>query len=46
MDWGGKGVVNFNSEKTQLVSFGHSNNSAAMGVKMDRSSFMQNHLFR
>ena len=37
MDWGRKWLVNFNVGKTQLVSFGRSNNSGATDVKMDRS---------
>ena len=37
MDWGRKGFVDFNAGKTQLVSFGLSNNAGANDVKMDGS---------
>ena len=36
MDWGKKWLVDFNVEKTQLVSFDWSNNTGAIDVKMDR----------
>ena len=35
MDWGRKWLVDFNAGKTQLVSFGQSNNTGAIDVKMD-----------
>ena len=35
MDWGRKWLVDFNAGKTQLASFGQSNNTGAMDVKMD-----------
>ena len=37
VDWGKKWLVDFNGEKTQLVSFGRSNNSGYIDVKMDES---------
>ena len=37
MDWGRKEFVDFNAGKTQLVSFGLSNNAGANDVKMDGS---------
>ena len=45
MDWGRKWLVDFNSGKTQLVSFDQSNNTEAIDVKMygsvleEKSSF-------
>ena len=35
VDWGRKWLVDFNAGKTQLASFGQSNNTGAMDVKMD-----------
>ena len=35
MDWGKKWLVNFNTGKTQLVSFDRSNNNGSIDVKMD-----------
>ena len=35
VDWGRKWFVDFNAEKTQLVSFDRSNNTGAIDVKMD-----------
>ena len=35
--WGRNWFVDFNTEKTQLVSFDWSNNTAAIDVKMDGS---------
>ena len=32
MDWGRKWLVDFNAGKTQLASFGQSNNTGAMDV--------------
>ena len=37
MDWGRKWFVDFSAEKTQLVSFGRSNNIGAIDIKMDGS---------
>ena len=37
VDWGREWFVDFNAGKTQLVSFGRSNNASAIGVKMDGS---------
>ena len=37
MDWGRKWLVDFSAGKTQLVSFGWSKNTGAIGVKMDGS---------
>ena len=34
MDWGKKWLVDFNAEKTQLVSFDRSNNSRSIDVKI------------
>ena len=38
LDWGKKWLVDFNPEKTQLVSFGRSNNTGSTEVKMDGSA--------
>ena len=37
VDWGRKWLVDFNSGKTQLVSFDRSNNTGAIDFKMDGS---------
>ena len=37
VDWGRKWLVDFNAGKTELVSFGRSNNAVAIDVKMDAS---------
>ena len=37
VDWSRKWLVDFNAGKTQLVSFGWSNNTSAIDVKMDGS---------
>ena len=37
VDWGRKWFVDFSAEKTQLVSFGRSNNIGAIEMKMDGS---------
>ena len=42
MDWGRKWLVDFNAEKTQLVSFDRSNNTDAIDVKMDGSVLQEN----
>ena len=39
VDWGKKWLVDFNSVKTQLVSFDRSNNNSSIDVKMDGSVF-------
>ena len=35
MDWGKKWLVDFNAEKTQLVSFDQSNNNGSIDLKMN-----------
>ena len=35
VDWGKKWLINFNAWKTQLVSFGRSNDSGSIDVKMN-----------
>ena len=35
VDWGRKWLLDFNAEKTQLVSFNQSNNAGAIDLKMD-----------
>ena len=37
MDWGKKWLVDFNTEKTQLVLFDWSNNTGSIDLKMDGS---------
>ena len=37
LDWGSKGLVDFNAGKTQLVLFDRSTNTGAIVVKMDGS---------
>ena len=37
MDWRKKWLVDFNAEKTQLVSFNQSNNTVFIDVKMNGS---------
>ena len=46
MDWGKKWLVDFNVEKTQLVSFKQSNNTGAIDVKMDGSVLEEKSSFR
>ena len=46
MYWGRKWTVDFNSEKSQLVSFDRSKNTGAIDVKMDGSGLGENHLLR
>ena len=46
MDWGGKWLVDFNSGKTQLVSFDQSENTGAIDVKMDGSVFEKKSSFK
>ena len=38
-EWGRKWLVDFNAEKTQLVSFNWFNNTGAIVVKMDGPVF-------
>ena len=45
VDWGRKWLVDFNTEKTQLVSFDWSNNTDANNVKMD-GSFLEEKAFK
>ena len=46
VDWGKKWLVDFNSGKTQLVSFDWSNNNiGSIDVKMD-GSVLEEHLLR
>ena len=35
VDWGRKWLLDFNAEKTQLVSFNQSNNTGVIDLKMD-----------
>ena len=46
VDWDRKWLVDFNSGKTQLVSFDRSKNTGAIDVKMDGSVLEENHLLR
>ena len=46
VDWGKKWLVDFNAEKTQLVSFDRSNNSGSIYVKMDGSVFEEKSSFK
>ena len=41
MDWGRKGLVDFNAGKTRLVSFDQSNNTGATDVKLDGSVLVE-----
>ena len=49
-DWGKKCILDFNAEKTQLVSFDQSNNNGSIDVKIDgsvleeKSKIKKNHL--
>ena len=45
VDWGRKLLVDFNSGKTQLVSFDRSKNTGAIDVKMDRSVLEEKNIF-
>ena len=45
-DWGRKWLVDFNAGKTQLVSFGRSNNTGAIDVKMDGSVLEEKSSFK
>ena len=46
VDWGRKWLVDFNAEKTQLVSFDLSNNTGAIDVKMDGSVLEEKSSFK
>ena len=46
MNWGRKWLVDFNPEKTQLVSFDWSNNTGATDVKMDGSVLEEKSSFK
>ena len=46
VDWGKKWLVDFNAGKTQLVSFGWSNNNGSLDVKMDGSVLEEKSSFK
>ena len=46
MDWGNKWLVDFNAEKTQLVSFYRSNNNGSIDVKMGGSVIEEKSYFK
>ena len=46
MDWGEKRLIDFNAGKTQLVSFGQSNNTGAIDAKMDGSVLEEKSSFK
>ena len=46
MDWGRNWLVDLNAGKTQLVLFDHSNNTGAIGVKIDGSVIKENLSFK
>ena len=46
VDWGKKWLVDFCAGKTQLLSFGRSNNNVSIDVKMGGSILEENHLLR
>ena len=46
VDWSSKWLVDFNSGKTQLVSFDQSNNTGAIDLKMDESVFEEKLSFK
>ena len=46
VDWGRKWIVDFNAGKTQLVLFGQSKNTGAIGVQMDGSVLEENSSFK
>ena len=46
VDWGKEWLVDLNAGKTQLVSFGRSNNNGSIDVKMDASVLEENLLLR
>ena len=45
MGWGRKWIVDFNAEKTQLVSYDQFKNTGAIDVKMDRSVLEEKIIF-
>ena len=45
-DWGKKCLVDFNAGKTQLVSFGRSNNNGSIDVKMGESILEEKSSFK
>ena len=46
MDWGRKGLVDFNARKTQPVLFDQSNNTCDIDMKMDRSVLEEKSSFK
>ena len=46
MDWSKKWLVDFNADKTELVSFDRSDNNVSMDEKMDGSVLRKNQLLR
>ena len=46
VNWGKKRLVDFNAEKTQLVSFGWSNNTVSIDVKMGGSVLEEKSYFK
>ena len=46
MDWGKKWLVDFNAEKTQLVSFDQSNNNISIDMKMNGSVLEEKSSFK
>ena len=46
VDWGRKWLADFNAGTTQLVLFDQSNNTGAIGVKMDGSVLEENSSFK
>ena len=46
VDWGKKWLVDFNTGKTQLVSFDRSNNNGSIDVKMDGSVLEEKSSFK
>ena len=46
MNWGRKWLVDINAGKTQLVSFQLSNNTVAVGVKIDGSVLEEKSSFK
>ena len=46
VDWSKKWLVDFNAGKTQLVSFGQSNNNCSIDGKMDRSVLAEKSSFK
>ena len=45
LNWGRRWLVDFNAEKTLLVSFEQSNNTGAIDVKMDGFVYEENSSF-